>query len=167
MLKLPHNCIHLTHHWQSSAQNSPSQVSTVCELRTSRCSSWFSKRQRNMRSNYQHPLDHRKSKGISGKISTSALLTTLKNFSCVDCKELWKILRWEYQTTVPVSCKSCMQVKKKQLEPDTKQWTGFKLRKEYMSGWMKHNLELRLLEEILITSDRQMTPPLWQKAKRN
>ena len=31
---------------------------------------------------------------------------------------------------------------------------------------MKHKLESRLLGEIAITSDTQMTPPLWQKAKR-
>ena len=36
-----------------------------------------------------------------------------------------------------------------------------------MLGWMKHKLESRLLEEISITSDVQMTPPLWQKAKKN
>ena len=36
-----------------------------------------------------------------------------------------------------------------------------------MPGWMKHNLESRLLGEISITSDMQMTPPLWQKAKKN
>ena len=29
-----------------------------------------------------------------------------------------------------------------------------------MLGWMKHNLESRLLGEILITSDMQMTPPV-------
>ena len=34
-------------------------------------------------------------------------------------------------------------------------------------GWMKHKLELRLPGEILITLDMQMTPPLWQEAKRN
>ena len=33
------------------------------------------------------------------------------------------------------------------------------------AGWMKHKLESRLLGEISITSDMQMTPPLWQKAK--
>ena len=32
---------------------------------------------------------------------------------------------------------------------------------------MKHKLESRLLGEISITSDMQMTPPLWQKAKKN
>ena len=80
-----------------------------------------------------------------------------------------------------------MQVKKQQLEPDMGQQTGFKLGKEYvkvvychpayltnmqstsneMPDWMKHKLESRLLGEISITSDIQMTPPLWQKAKRN
>ena len=80
-----------------------------------------------------------------------------------------------------------MQVKKQQLEPDMEQWTCSKLGEEYikavychpayltymqstlyeMPGWMKHKLESRLLGEISITSDMQMTPPLWQKAKRN
>ena len=36
-----------------------------------------------------------------------------------------------------------------------------------MLGWKKHKLESRLLGEISITSDMQMTPPLWQKVKRN
>ena len=66
MLKLPHNCTHLTRQ-QSNAQNSPSQSSTVHEPRTSRCSSWFQKRQRNQRSNCQHPLDHRTSKRFPEK----------------------------------------------------------------------------------------------------
>ena len=36
-----------------------------------------------------------------------------------------------------------------------------------MPGWMKHKLESRLLGEISITSDTQMTSPLWQKVKKN
>ena len=36
-----------------------------------------------------------------------------------------------------------------------------------MLGWMKHKMESILLGEISITSDMQMTPPLWQKAKKN
>ena len=36
-----------------------------------------------------------------------------------------------------------------------------------MLDWMKHKLESGLLGEISITSDMQMTPPLWQKAKKN
>ena len=78
-----------------------------------------------------------------------------------------------------------MQVKSQQLEPDMEKQTGSKLGKEYakavychpayltymqstsceMLGWMKHNLESRLPGEISITSEMQMTPPLWQKAK--
>ena len=34
-------------------------------------------------------------------------------------------------------------------------------------GWMKHKLESRLLAEISVTSDMQITGPLWQKAKKN
>ena len=80
-----------------------------------------------------------------------------------------------------------MQLKKQQLEPDIEKWTGSKLGKGYikavychpayltsmqstsceMPGWMKHKLESRLLGEISITSDMQMTPPLWQKVKKN
>ena len=36
-----------------------------------------------------------------------------------------------------------------------------------MLDWKKHKLESRLPGEISITSDMQMTPPLWQKVKRN
>ena len=37
---------------------------------------------------------------------------------------------------------------------------------ELRPGWMNHKLESRLLEEIPITSDIQMTPPLWQKGTK-
>ena len=80
-----------------------------------------------------------------------------------------------------------MQVKKQQLEPDMEQQTGYRLGKEcvmavfchpaYLTyiqstssevlGWIKHKLKSRLPGEIPITSDMQMTPPLWLKAKRN
>ena len=80
-----------------------------------------------------------------------------------------------------------MQVKKKQLELDVEKQAGYKSGKDYvkavychptyltymqsasckMPGWMKHNLESRLPGEISITSDMQMTPSLWQKAKKN
>ena len=35
-----------------------------------------------------------------------------------------------------------------------------------MLGWMNHKLESRLQGDISITSDMQMTPPLWQKVRR-
>ena len=46
----------------------------------------------------------------------------------------------------------------------------FNLYAEYimrMLGWMKDKLESRLPGEISITSDMHMTPPLWQKVKKN
>ena len=78
-----------------------------------------------------------------------------------------------------------MQVKKQQLALGMEQQSGFKLGKEYfkavychpayltymqstsceMPGWMKHKLVSRLLGEIPITSDMQVTPPLWQKRR--
>ena len=78
-----------------------------------------------------------------------------------------------------------MQVRKQQLEQDTEQQTGSKSGKEYIKavychpaylpymqstsckipGWKKDKIESRLLGEISITSDMQMTPHLWQKAK--
>ena len=109
-----------------------------------------------------------------------------KGFDCMDHNKLWKILKeMGYQTTLPACCKTCMQVKKQQLEPDIEQQIGSKSGKEYikavyyhpaylnykqstsceMLGWMKHKLESRLLEEISIASDMQMTPPLWQESE--
>ena len=83
--------------------------------------------------------------------------------------------RWEYETTLPTSWKTCMHVKKQQLEPDKEQWIGSKLWKEalychlayitYMQSisgeilsWMKHKLKLRFPGEISIISAMQMTP---------
>ena len=80
-----------------------------------------------------------------------------------------------------------MQVKKQQLELDMEKWTASELGKEdnkavhchlvyltYMQStscempdWKKHKLESRLPGKISITSDMQMTPPLWQKVKQN
>ena len=114
-----------------------------------------------------------------------------KAFDCVDhiitlnCGKFWK--RWEYQTIWPASWETCMKVGKQRLEQDMEQQTGSKLGKEYikalyshhayltymqsisweMLGWMKHKLESRLIREISITSDMQMTPPLWQESKKN
>ena len=63
----------------------------------------------------------------SGKISISALLTTPKPSTVwitINCGKFWK--RWEYQTTWPASWKTCMQVRKQQLELDMEQQTGSK-----------------------------------------
>ena len=59
-----HTIALISHASKVTAQNSPSQASIVHDLRTSRCSSWIEKRQRNQRSSRQHPLDHWKSKRV-------------------------------------------------------------------------------------------------------
>ena len=46
--------------------------------------------------------------------------------------------RYEYQTTLPASCETCMQVKKQQLEPDMEQQTGSELGKEYVKAMYCH-----------------------------
>ena len=57
-----------------------------------------------------------------------------KDFNCVDHNKLWKLERWEFQTTWPASWETCRQVKKQRLELDMKQWTGSKLGKEYVKA---------------------------------
>ena len=79
-----------------------------------------------------------------------------------NCGKFLKI--WEYQTTLPISWETFMEVKKQHLEPGMEQWTGSKLGKEYdqalcchpayltymqsisceMLDWMNHKLESRL-----------------------
>ena len=52
-----------------------------------------------------------------------------KAFDCVNHNKVWKILKeifWEFQTTLPASWETCMQVKKQQLELDMEQQTGSK-----------------------------------------
>ena len=110
-------------------------------------------------------------------------------FGFVDHNKLWEILK---EMGIPDYLTSLLQnlyagLKKQQLELDMEQWTCSKLGKEYvkavychpayltymqstsceMPGWMKHKLESRFGGEISIASDMQITPPLWQKAKRN
>ena len=79
-----------------------------------------------------------------------------------------------------------MQVKKQQLELDMEQQTGSKFGKEYVkavycpclfnlyaeyirqhAGLDKAQAGIKISGEISITSDMQITPPLWQKVKRN
>ena len=108
-----------------------------------------------------------------------------KAFDCVNHNNLWEILKeMGLSDHLTCLCETCMQVKKQQLELGMEQRTGFRSRKEYVKAawchpayltyvqstsceildWMKHKLESRLPGEISITSDMQMTPPLWQKS---
>ena len=120
-------------------------------------------------------------------LAAATLLTMPKPLTVWITTNYGKFLnRWEYQTTWPASWEICMQVKQQQLELDMEQ-TGSKSGKEYvkavyyhptyitymqstsweMLDWMKYKLESRLSGEISITSAIHMTPPLWQKVKKN
>ena len=112
-----------------------------------------------------------------------------KVFDCVDHNELWKILK---EMGIPDHL-TCLlrnpyagQKATVRTGHGTTDWFHigkgvrqscilspclFNLHHESTSwetlGWRKHKLESRLLGEISIISDMQMTPPLWQKLKRN
>ena len=111
-----------------------------------------------------------------------------KAFDCVDHNKLWIILK---ETGIP-NHQTCLlrnlyagQEATVRTGHGTTDWFQtrkgvrqgcilspclFNLYAEYFMktlGWKKHKLESRLPGEISITSDMQMTPPLWQKVKRN
>ena len=110
-----------------------------------------------------------------------------KAFDCVDHNELWKILK---EMGIPNHLTCLLRNLYAGQEATVRTGHGtdwfqfgkgvrqgcilspylFNLYVEYIMrnvGWRKHKLESRLLEEKLITSDMQMTPPLWKKMKRN
>ena len=79
-----------------------------------------------------------------------------------------------------------MHLRKQQLELDIEQQTGSKLGKEYIkcilspclcnlhaeyimqnAGLDEAQARIKIAGEISITSEMQMTPPLWQKVKKN
>ena len=67
-----------------------------------------------------------------------------KAFDHVDHNKLEFLKRWEYQTTLPASCETCMQVKKQQLELNMEQLTGSKWERStlrvgtYVYPWRIH-----------------------------
>ena len=111
-----------------------------------------------------------------------------KAFDCVDHNKLWKILKeiaipdhlicllrnlyaGQEATVITGHATTCwFQIGKGVCQGCMLSSCLFNLYAGYMwetLGWRKHKLESRCLGEISITSDMQMTPPLWQKVKRN
>ena len=111
-----------------------------------------------------------------------------KAFDCVDHNQLWKILK-EMGIPDHLTCLLRNLYAGQEATVRTWHWTTdwfqtgkgvcqgcilspclFNFYAEYIMrvlGWKKHKLKSRLLGEISITSDMQMTSPLWQKVKRN
>ena len=111
----------------------------------------------------------------------------VKAFDCMDHNKLWKILKGmgipDHLTCLLINLYVGQEIIVRTEHGTTdwfQIWKGvcqgyillpclFNLHAEYImrnTGWKKHKLESRLLGEITITSDMQMTPPLWQKVKK-
>ena len=111
----------------------------------------------------------------------------VKAFDCVDHNKLWKILQ---EMGIPEHL-TCLlrnlyagQEATVRTGHGTTDWfqigkevhQGYILSPAYLTyiqstswetlGWRKHKLESRLPGEISVSSDMQMTPPLWQKVRR-
>ena len=96
-----------------------------------------------------------------------------KAFDCVDHNKLWKILKEigiPDHLTCTCSWEICMQVRKQQLELGMEKQTGSKQGKEYVKAVYCHPAYLTYMQSTsweTLGSDTQVTPPLWQKVKRN
>ena len=111
-----------------------------------------------------------------------------KAFDCVDHNKLWKILKEKGIPDHPTCLLRNLYAGQEAIVRTghgTTDWYQigkgvrqscilspclFNLYAEFIMAtvdWKKHKLQSRLLGEISITSDIQMTPPLWQKGKRN
>ena len=131
-------------------------------------------------------MDHRKSES-SRKTYISASLTTpqpLTVWITINCGKFWKRLGISDQVFCLVRNMYVGQEATVRTGHGTTDWfqigkgvhQGCILSPAYLTymqstswetlGWRKHKLESRLLGEISITSETQMTPPSWQKAKR-
>ena len=131
-------------------------------------------------------LDHRKRKRVPERIYFCFIDYT-KAFACVDDNKLWKILK---KMGIPDHLICLLRNLYAGQEAAVRTGYGtdwFHIRKGVRQGCIlspclfnvyavyimrnagvdKHKLESRLLEEISITSDMQMTPPLGQKVKKN
>ena len=170
MLKLPHNCTHLTASKVMIEILQARHTWRVHELWTSRCSSWIQlEKAEEPKIRLPTYVGSSKKQESSRKISISALLIKPKPLTVwitTNCGKLFN--KWDDQTTSPASWEICVKVKKQQLELDMEQQTGSKSEKEYlkaaschpayvtsgqstsckMLSWMQHKLESRLLWEI-------------------
>ena len=95
----------------------------------------------------------------------------------INCGKIWK--RWDYQITWPASWETCMRIRKQQLELDIEQQEKESVKAVYChlayltymqyitrnTGLEEAQAGIKIAGEISITSDMQMTPPLWQKVK--
>ena len=142
------------------------------------------KSQKSQRSNCQHPLDHRKRKRIPEKYLLHWLHSSLWLWITTNWKTLQEMGLPDHLTCL---LRNPYAGQEAAVRAGLGTTDGSKLGNEYVKavychpdyltsmqstswetlGWKKHKLESRLPGEISITSDKQLTPPLWQKEKKN
>ena len=176
MFKLPHNCIHYTCQ-QGNAQNPSSQISTVCEPRTFRCTSLFriGRGTRDQIANIRWIIE--KAREFQKNIYF-CFIEYAKAFDCVDHSKLLKILK-EVGISDHLTCLLINLYARQEATVRTGHGTGSKLEKEYVKSvychsvyltymqstshemrcWVKLKLESRFPGEISITSCMQIISP--------
>ena len=144
ILKLPHNCTHLTL-WQSGAQNLQARLQQYV--------------------NWELPdvwAGFRKGRGTRDQIANICwiiekvrefqkniyfcFINYAKAFDCWSQQTGKFFKRWDYHTILPISWETWMQVKKQQLELDMKHLTGSKLGKEYDKVVYHHPVYLTYMQ---------------------
>ena len=186
MLKLPHDCNHLTCYkvmlkilqtrlqqyvnralpdiqaWFRKGWGTRDRIANIC---------WIIEKAREFQKNiYFCSIDYPKA------------------FDCMDHNKLWKILKEgipDHLICLLRNLYADQEATVRTGHGTMEQKTGFKSGKEYikavychpaystymqstsweMLDWRKHKLQSRLLGEISIASDMQMRPPFWQKVK--
>ena len=143
--------------------------------------------QRNQRLNCQHSLDHRKCRRIPEK-HLLLLCWLCQSLYCVDHNKLWKILKEmgipNHLTCLLINLHAGQEATVR-TGHGTTDWFQIgkgvrqgcilspcllNLYAEYFmwnAGLDEAQAGIKFLGEISITSDMQMTPPLWKKTKRN
>ena len=142
--------------------------------------------QRNDRSNCQHPLDHQKAREFQKNIYF-CFTECAKAFDCVDHKKLWKILQemgipdhltcllrnlyagHEATVTTAHGTTDWFQIGKGVHQGCILSPCLFNFYAEYImrnAGLEETQAGIKIAGRNIITSDMQMTPPLWQKVKR-
>ena len=184
MFKLLHNCIHLSHASKVMLKILQARLEQYMNRELADVQAGFRKDRgtRDQIANIHWIIE--KAREFQKNICF-CFIDYVKAFDCVDHNKLWKILK---EMGIP-DCLTCLlrnlyagQEATVRTRHEATDW--FQIGKgvhqvvychpaylTYMQstscetpGWMKHRLESRLPEEI---SQPQMTPPLWQKMKRN
>ena len=144
IFKLPYNCTHFICQ-KDYVQNPSNQALAVCELRPSRCTSCIQKKQRNQRSNCQHPwiID----KGGNSKKIYFCFIDYAKAFDCVNHNKLWKILQ-ESGIAAHLTCllRNLCKGQYAELQLDMEQQTSSKLGKEHVKAVYCHPAYLTYMQ---------------------